>query len=84
MVAQMVKCLPAMWETQVCSSSWEDHLEKEMATPSSTLAWKILWMEESDRLQPMGWQRVKLDQATSLSLLSIEVIYIICNNSKYA
>ena len=57
----MVKCLPAMWETQVCSSSWEDHLEKEMATPSSTLAWKILWMEEPGRLQSMESQRVGHD-----------------------
>ena len=42
----MVKCLPAMWETQVLSLGWEDPLEKEMATHSSTLAWKILQTEE--------------------------------------
>ena len=46
MVAQMVKCLLAMWETRVRSLGWEDPLEKEMATHSSTLAWKIPWTEE--------------------------------------
>ena len=45
LVAQMVKCLPTMWETQVRSLGQEDPLEKEMATHSSTLAWKIPWME---------------------------------------
>ena len=50
----MVKHLPAMWETRVASQSWEDSLEKEMATHSSTLAWKILWIEEPGRLQSMG------------------------------
>ena len=46
LVVQMVKCLPAMWETQVQSLGREDPLEKEMATHSSILAWKIAWMEE--------------------------------------
>ena len=46
LVAQMVKHLPAMWETQVRSLGWEDPLEKEMATHSSTLVWKIPRMEE--------------------------------------
>ena len=55
-VALMVKCLPAMWETQVRYLGWEDPLEKEMATHSSTLAWKILWTEEPGRLQSMGPQ----------------------------
>ena len=50
----MVKCLPAMWETRVQSLGWEDPLEKEMATYSSTLAWKIPWTEEPGRLQSMG------------------------------
>ena len=53
LVAQMVKSLPAMWETQIQSLGGEDHLEKEMATHSSTLAWKIPWMEEPDRLQSL-------------------------------
>ena len=45
---------------------WEDALEKEMATHSSTLAWKIPWMEEPGRLQSMGLQRVGRDWVTSL------------------
>ena len=53
-MAQTVKCLPAMRETQVQSLDWEDPLEKEMATHSSILAWKIPWMEEPGRLQSMG------------------------------
>ena len=57
LVAQTVKCLPTMWETQVQSLGWEDLLEEEMATYSSTLAWKIPWMEEPGRLQSMGSQR---------------------------
>ena len=55
-VAQTVKRLPAMRETQVQSLGWEDPLEKEMATHSSTLAWKIPWMEKPGRLQPIGSQ----------------------------
>ena len=54
----MVKHLPTMWETQVRTLGWEDPLEKEMATHSSTLAWKIPWTEEWGRLQSMGSQRV--------------------------
>ena len=56
-IAQTVKRLPAMWETWVRFLGREDALEKEMATHSSTLAWKIPWMEEPDRLQSMGLQR---------------------------
>ena len=60
LVAQMVKCLPAMRETQF--KPWLGRsLEKEMATHSSTLAWKIPWMEEPGRLQPMRPQRVGHD-----------------------
>ena len=58
LVAQKVKCLPAMRETQVQSLGWEDPLEKEMATHSSTLAWEIPWTEEPRRLQSMGLQRL--------------------------
>ena len=61
LVAQMVKRLPAMWETWVRSLGREDPLEKEMATHSSILAWKVLWMEEPGRLQSMGSQRVRHD-----------------------
>ena len=57
-VAQTVKRLPATWETRVQSLGWEDLLEKAMAPHSSTLAWKIPWMEEPGRLQSMGSQRV--------------------------
>ena len=59
LVAQMVKCLPAMRETQVRFLGQEDPLEKEMAIHSSTLAWKIPWTEEPDRIQSMGSQRVR-------------------------
>ena len=65
-MAQMVKHLPAMWETQVRSLGWEDLLEKETATHSSTLAWKILWTAEPGGLQSLGSQRVGHDGATSL------------------
>ena len=61
LVAQMVKCLPAKWETQVRSPGGEDPLEKEMATYSSTLAWKIPWTEEPCKLQSMGSRRVGHD-----------------------
>ena len=53
-MAQRLNHLPAMWETWVQSLGWEDPLEKEMATYSSTLAWKISWTEEPCRLQSMG------------------------------
>ena len=58
LVAQTVKCLPTMQETRVQSLGQEDALEKEMATHSSILAWKIPWTEEPGRLQSMGSQRV--------------------------
>ena len=57
-MAQMLKCLPAMWDTWVRSLGWEVPLEKEMATYSSTLAWKIPWTEEPGMLQSMESQRV--------------------------
>ena len=57
----MVKCLPAVQETRVRSLDQEDPLEKEMATHSSTLAWRIPWMEEPGGLQSMGSQRVGHD-----------------------
>ena len=60
-MTQMVKRLPAIWETRVESLGQEDPLEKKMATHSSTLAWKIPWMEEPGRLQFMGSQRVRHD-----------------------
>ena len=57
----MVKLLPAMQENWVRSLDQKDPLEKEIATHSSTLAWKILWMEEPGRLPSMGLQRVGQD-----------------------
>ena len=61
MVAQTVKILPAMWETQVRSLDQEDLLEKEMAAHSSILAWRTPWTEEPGRLQSMRSQRVGHD-----------------------
>ena len=61
LVAQSVKNLPAVQETQVGSLGWEDPLEKEMATHSNILAWKIPWLEVPDMLQSIGSQRVGHD-----------------------
>ena len=72
LVAQTVQHLPTMRETWVWSLSWEDPLKKEMATHSSTLAWKIPWTEDPGRLQSMGSQRVGHDWATSLLLHPIQ------------
>ena len=58
LVAQMVKNLPAMQETQVLSLGWEDPLEKGMATYSGILVWRIPWAEAPSRLQSRGSQRV--------------------------
>ena len=60
-MAQMIMRLSTMRETQVRSLSQKDTLEKEMATHSSTLAWKIPWTEEPGWLQSMGSQRVRHD-----------------------
>ena len=65
LVAQLVKNLPAVQETWVQSLGWKDPLEKEMATHSSILAWKISWTEESCGLQFMGSRRVGRDWATN-------------------
>ena len=65
LVAQMVKNLPAMWETWVQSLGGEDPLEREMATYSSTLAWEIPWTEEPDGLQSMVSQRVGPNRVTN-------------------
>ena len=64
LVAQLVKNLPEVQETRVRSLGWEDPLEKEMATHSSILAWKISWTEEPGGLQSMGLQRVGHDLVT--------------------
>ena len=60
-MAQTVKNLPAMWETNVQSLGEEDPLEKEMATHSSIFAWRNPWAEEPDELQSVGLQRVGHD-----------------------
>ena len=67
----LLKRLPAMQETWVRSLGWEDPLEKEMATHSSILAWRIPWMEEPGGLQSTGLQRVGHDWATSLHFMNI-------------
>ena len=67
-MGQRLKRLPAMWKTWVQSLGWEDLLEKEMATHSSILAWRIPWTEKDGGLESMGSQRVGHDRATSLSL----------------
>ena len=65
LVAQMVKSLPAMWETQVQSLCWEDPLEKGMATHSSILAWEIPWIEKPGGLKSTRSQK----DATNLNFL---------------
>ena len=74
LVAQRLKRLPPMWETRVQSLGREDPLEKEMATHSSILAWRIPWTEELGRLQSTGSQRVGHNWVTSLSL-SLGLLY---------
>ena len=69
LVSQTVNHLPSMRETQVWSLGQEDPLEKEMVTHSSTLAWRIPWIEEPGGLQSTGSQRVGHDWATSLTHL---------------
>ena len=68
LVVQMVKNLPAMLETWVWSQGWEDPLEKEMATHSSILAWRIPCTEEPGRLQFMGSQSVGHDWETNINI----------------
>ena len=70
-MAQMVKRLSTMRETQVWSLGWEDSLEKEMATPSSILAWEIPWTEEPGRLQSMGSQRTGHDWVSNTLTFSL-------------
>jgi len=70
LVAQRLKRLPAMREIWVRPLGWEDPLEKEMATHSSILAWRIPWMEESGGLQSTGSQRVGHDFTFTFSVLT--------------
>ena len=78
-VAQMVKHLPTIRETWFRSLGQEDPLEKEMATLSSILAWKIPWTEEPGRLQSIGSQRVGHDWATSLSFFTDFLVHLHCD-----
>jgi len=71
LVAQTVKNLPAMQETQIWSLGQEDPLEKGIATHSSILAWRISWTEEPGRLQSTGSQRVGYDRATNTVTFSL-------------
>ena len=74
-----VKHLPAVWETWVQSLGWEDSLEKEMATHSSTLAWKIPWTEEPGGLQSMGSQsQTRLSNFTSYSVFGSTTLSKTC------
>ena len=72
-MAQAENNLPTVQETQVWSLGQEDPLEKEMATPSSILAWKIPWTGEPGKLQPMGLQRVWHDFTTGI-ISNVELI----------
>ena len=80
LVAQMVKRLPTMWETQVQSLGREDPLEKEITTHSSILAWKIPWTEEPGRLQSMGLRsRTRLSDFRSFHFLIGLFVFLILN-----
>ena len=85
-MAQKLKCLPAMRETQVRSLGREDPLEREMAAHSSILAWRIPWTEEPGRLQSMGSEELdtteRLNHHHSISTVFIVIIIfvmIICD-----
>ena len=73
-MSQTVKCLPIILETQVQSLGGDDLLEKEMATHSSTLAWKISWMEEPGRLQSMGSQRIDTTEQLHFTSAWLEIL----------
>ena len=80
LVVQTVKTLPVMWETQVRSLDQKDPLEKGMATHSSILSWRILWLEEPGGLQSMGSQRVRhnwgINNFKWAEMLSIAIVQI--------
>ena len=68
LVAQLVMNLPAIWESQVRSLGQEDTLEKEMATYSSILAWRILWTEKPGEIQSMGLTESDTTEGLTLSI----------------
>ena len=82
LVAQLVKNLPAMQETQVQSLCWEDALEKGSVTHSNILAWRIPWTEEAGRLQPAGSQRVGHDWAWTHKLGLEMLVHSLCSNGR--
>ena len=79
LVAQTVKRLPAMWETRVWFLGWEDPLEEEMATHSSTLSWKIPWTEEPGGLQSMRSQksRTRLNDFTFFLIYTLSHFFLL-------
>ena len=83
LVAQTVKCLPTMWETQVQSLGREDLLEKEMATYSGTLAWKIPWTEEPGRLQFMGRKESDTTERLHFHFMAKWVLLYLWENGFY-
>ena len=86
LLAQMIKSLSVMQESQVQSLVWEDPLEKEMATHLNILAWKVPWTKEPGELQSMGLQRVRHNRGTNreqreYSLqLKMEKLHIVSKN----
>ena len=81
LVAQWVKSLPAVWESRVWSPSWEDPLEKEMATHCSILAWRIPRTEEPGGLQSMGSPRVGHHWVTNTQRRETETQRATCSRS---
>ena len=81
-VAQSVKKLPAVQKTWVRSLGWKDPLEKEMATYSSILTWKISWTEEPGGLQSMGLQSIRYNWATDAYLLMADSGWGLTENNK--
>ena len=74
-MAQLVKNLPAVQETWVPPPGWKDPLKKEMATYSSTLAWRSSWTEKQGKLQSMGSQRVRQDCAVTFTYSLYDLKY---------
>ena len=74
LVAQMIKNLPPMKETNVRSLGEEDSLEKILATHSSILAWRIQWTEEPGRLQSTGSQRVRHNLAIEQQIIVMQIV----------
>ena len=79
----MVKNLPAIQETQVRSLAWEDPLEKEMATHSSVLSWRIPWTEKPSRLQSMGLQTSDTAKRLTLSQIYFTILSLSMELSGY-